>query len=299
MKVGILHHDLEWAETKIAEILAAKGVDVNMYDVRDASVEDIFENDLILNRVYASVSNRDYPSILKTLNLLKSAEKKGVPCLNSCETSRFDYDKYASFLLMSKAGIPTPKTILIKTDEKLRDVVKILEKELKFPMIIKRNIGGRGKDVSRVENYDEALADLVGKFNGSNKEGYFGGFVAQELVRSSRDYDCRLGVIGGNVEFSYNRTLLSVSSEDKWLASTTNGSIEGIYEAEEIESEMGVRASRLIGADFNELDIMFTLDGPVVIENNPTPNYFNTADDRKRIEQFVEVLLDKFDFGKR
>jgi glutathione synthase/RimK-type ligase-like ATP-grasp enzyme len=298
MKVAILHHDLEFAEKKIAEVLRLKGVQVEMYDIRKVNIENLAKNDLVLNRIYASVANRDYESISKTLELLKNLEKRGVYCLNSYKASMFDYNKYKSFLIMKKNKIPTPETILIDSEENIEEKTKEIVEKLKLPLILKRNIGGRGKDISRVKSSDDVLNNLKEKFKNAKKENYEGGFIAQEFINSSRDYDCRLGIIDGNIGFSYSRSLISLGSEEKWLASTTNGSVEGIYDAENIEKQIGLKTSNLIESKFNELDIMFTEGGPVIIENNPTPNYFDSPDDHKRIEQFVEVVLNNFDKEK-
>jgi len=291
MKVAILHHDLEHAEKKIYELFKEGDHEAFLIDIRNAKVGDFDNVDLVLNRVYASVANRDCLSIQKTLELLKELEDRGIFCLNSYKTSLFDYNKYASFLSMQEKGIPTPKTIFIGQDSMNLDTVcKKLMDELSFPMIVKRNIGGRGKDISRVGDSDELLRDLENKFDNALKENYFGGFVAQEFIKSNRDHDCRLGVIDGKVAFSYSRSLIAYGTKDPWLASTTNGSVEGIYEAESGEKEIGLLASDSIGSRFNELDIMFSEEGPIIIENNPTPNYFDCAEDLERIEAFVSKV---------
>ncbi len=294
MRIGILHHDLEFAEKNIAEVLTKKGAETELVDIREQGIERILEKcDLVLNRVYASVANRDYSSIPKTLELLKSLEQKGIICINSYKTSLFDYNKYESFLKMKEEGLPTPETILIENEENLEEKTKEICERLKFPLIIKRNIGGRGKDISRITTYEDALKNLKEKFKNAKKEGYGGGFIAQKFIKSSRNHDCRIGVINGNVEFSYSRSLISLNSEDAWLASCTNGSVEGIYNAEKPEKEISLKASKKIGSEFNELDIMFTKKGPVIIENNPTPNYFDEPEDRKRIAQFTDIILNK------
>jgi len=291
MKVAILHHDLEFAEKKIAEIFKKKGHDTYLIDIRDAKLSDFKSADLVLNRVYASVANRDYASIKKTLELLKILEENGIECLNSYKTSVFDYDKYLSSLEMTKAGIKNPKTILIDENKNTAKIAEYLANELGFPIIIKRNIGGRGKDISRVSTINEIKKDLEEKFENSKKEGYFGGFIAQKFVKTIKNHDCRIGVINYTALFSYGRSLIQSNSEDNWLASMSNGSKKINYEAEDREKELSEKATKLIGAQFNELDIMFTENGPSIIENNPTPNYFNSPAGEKRIEFFINEIL--------
>ena len=97
MKIAILHHDLEDSEKKMQELLVEGGILVKMLDVREASIEDFYDVSFVLNRVYASVANRDYSSISKTLALLKALEEKNIKCLNSYLTTFYDYSKYDSY----------------------------------------------------------------------------------------------------------------------------------------------------------------------------------------------------------
>ena len=94
MKVVILHHDLEFAEKKMAEVFTQKGCETLLIDVRNAQLLDFEGVDLVLNRVYASVANRDHSAISKALELLQNLEEDGVYCLNSQFTSFYDYSKY-------------------------------------------------------------------------------------------------------------------------------------------------------------------------------------------------------------
>lgn len=291
MKIAILHHDLEFSEKRIAKIIKEKGHEYILIDIRNAKLDDFKDSDLVLNRVYASVANRDYPSIKKTLEFLIELEKNNIKCLNSYKTSMFDYDKYLSYIEMTKAGIRNPKTILIDEKKDLKETAKYLVEELGLPIIIKRNIGGRGKDISRASSIEEIIKDLEEKFKNSKEEKYFGGFIAQEFIKTVKDSDCRVGVINNKTLFSYGRSLIPSNSEDSWLASISSGSKKVDYEAEEEEKEMSEKTTKLIEAQFNELDVMFTKDGPVIIENNPTPNFSDSENGRRRIDFFVNEIL--------
>lgn len=291
MKVAILHHDLEFAEERIGKTLEDLGHKATLIDIREGKINYFKKSDLVLNRVYASVANRDYSSIPKTLELLNNLEKNGIYCLNSWLTSKYDYSKYASFIIMKNAGIRSPETIFINEEKDLDKKVKMLEEKLGLPMIIKRDTGGRGKEVSKVDSINEIYDDLKNKFQLAQEEKYFGGFIAQEFIKSARDHDCRIGVINGEPLFSYGRSLIAHNSKEIWLASMSNGSKKVEYEAQQEEREIASKTSNLIGAKFNELDIIFSKEGPVVIENNPTPNYFNSPAGRKKIKFFVNEIM--------
>lgn len=296
MKVAILHHDLEPTEKKLYELLLERGVDVNLLDVRKVKIEDFSDVDLVLNRVYASVANRDYSGVEKVLELLKQLEENGVVCLNSCRTSLFDYSKFDSYKLMKENGVPTPDSLFIRDFSEIGVIVKEAVGKFSFPMIIKRDTGGRGKDICRVNDQKELNSKLVTKFDLAKKEKYCGGFIVQEFLVASERYDCRIGIIDGSFGFSYKRSLICSNSEDVWLASTSNGSVEQNYAVGEEVKEIALKASKLIGAEYNEIDMYFTDSGPVVVEHNPTPNYFiDDKDDLFRMEKFVDAIVMKLE----
>ncbi|MFA6255527.1 MAG: hypothetical protein WC675_05950 [Patescibacteria group bacterium] len=291
MKIYILHHDLEPAEEAMKELFASKNIDTELIDIRDAKLACFKGSCLVLNRVYASVANRDYPSILKTLNLLKELEANNYYCLNSYKTSLFDYDKFESFKVMKDDGVYTPETFFIDNLDGVNSFLGSTAGSFGPPFIVKRNTGGRGKDVSKVNSLDGLYLDLEDKFNRAEKEGYRGGFIVQEFVKPERD--CRIGIIDGSFAFSYKRTLISKSEDDSpWLCSVCSGSEEHEYDANEDEIRTALKASRSIGADFNELDLIHTDKGPCVIENNPTPGYLiSDTRDKERMERFVEAII--------
>ncbi|MBW6442283.1 ATP-grasp domain-containing protein [Patescibacteria group bacterium] len=293
LEIGMLHHDLEFAEQELTSLLRERDVIVNHYDVRNCFLEKIIKNDLVLNRVYASVANRDYRSIVLTLNLLREIEKRGVYCLNSYKTSGYDYDKYQTFRRLSYGGVPTPESIFIDMKEDLKEKSEKLESLLGFPLIIKRNSGGRGKDVCKIETPEEFVSIMSSKRELARGEGYFGSFIAQEFVKPVRGYDCRVNIIDGNYTFAFARTLIpSKEGEEPWFGSVSNGSKElPSFRPTIDEINLAIRSTNLIGALVNEVDISFSEDGPVVIENNPTPNYFNKINDNKRMVQFVDSTL--------
>jgi len=298
MRIAILHHDLEESEEKMAVSFRNKGFLVKLLDVRTSKMEDFENVDLVLNRVYASVANRDYPSIPKTLELLKELEKNEIRCINSYKTSLYDYSKYEVFKLTKKLGMPTPETIFIKNKDKIDEISDKSIKEFGFPMIVKRNTGGRGKDISRVDNKEDLIKDLKEKLYSVDKDNYEGGFIIQEFIVPTKDHDCRMGVANGKFIFSYGRKLVSSNSEDKWLASQANGSKECLYEATADEKILGENSTNAIGAEFNEIDMAFGENQEmVIIENNPTPNFMFPEDD-DLLENFVNSIIRIVNPGK-
>ena len=292
MKVAILHQDLEWVEEKMQKLFQERGAQATLHDVRTATVEDIAGSDLVMNRVYASVANRDYRDNLSTLSLLAALEAHGIPCLNSYATTQSDYSKAHAAHLLQQAGVETPATRKVVHVDEITGA-RAFAREQGYPIIVKPDMGGRGKGVQKVTN-EAALVSALEQ--GLTDAGYGAGYIVQEFIPSVRDIDCRIAIIDGGFAFSYSRTLTSRNGETPWFASTSKGSQEGPYTPTQEEIAIARRASTAIGSLFNEMDICFADRGPVIIENNPTPNYTKgDSHDLKRLTKAVELIIKKYE----
>lgn len=291
MKVGILHQDLEWAEKEFNKVFKKMGLESNLYDVRKTNIDELSKNDFILNRVYASVANRDCKSNVYTLNLLNELKNKKIPCINSYLTTSADYSKKKSSEIMKKNQILNPETYKINSLKETNNAVDFADK-YGFPIILKRDMGGRGKDVKFIENKKEFKKTLEKVF--SNEDQYNQGYVVQEFLKNNRGYDCRIAIIDGEFGFSFSRSLISLNGEEPWLASTSNGSKKEKYSPSKEEIGLAIKATKSIGAIFNEVDMTFTDKGPAIIENNPTPNYVKGEDLKDKLLIAAELIKNKF-----
>jgi len=270
MKVVILHHDLEWTERELNRLLKEKfNATVEMFDIRKSSLNDFkkFSPDLILNRVYASVANRDYSSLKKTLSILKSLDEQFL-IVNSFNASLADYSKYHSFNLMKIMKINTPNT---KSYDENYDIQSNILGLGDFPLIVKRDTGGRGIDLRKCNNLEE-IENAVNNIKSS--KDYTGGIIFQEFHSPIEGYDYRVWVVGGEVILYHKRTLISSNGEEPWLASRSLGSkiLPPEVNIPEDLKEFSRIAAESIGAEFDVLDIIKTKKGYSVIEHNPTPN---------------------------
>lgn len=298
MKIAILHQDLEWAEKEMQHQFLQKGVEVKLFNINTITEKEILnyadgQELKVINRVYASVANRNYKSNLHALDLLAKFEKRGILCVNSFQTSLFDYDKFKAFQHLKNLGVSTPKTILLKEDsDKTRLIIASFIEKYGFPLILKRNMGGRGKGMKLLNNYAELDKALKFNFSDEQKQIYDYGFVLQEFISSSKNHDVRIGILNNQVVSVMARTLISLNSEKPWLASVSLGSKSlNNYEPSPEEIEIAKKATVAIGATFNIVDLMLTDKGPCIIENNPTPQYIEGDNARERIAILVNLML--------
>jgi ribosomal protein S6--L-glutamate ligase/gamma-F420-2:alpha-L-glutamate ligase len=289
VRIAILHQDLEWAERELKKKLIENGAEVALHDVRHVDRESLMNSDLVLNRVYASVANRNYRDNNLTLDLLDYLEKKSVKCLNSANTTRADYSKFSSYEMMKSLGVPNPETIKIESVDDILMADEFAD-DKGYPIVVKRDMGGRGKEVCLIKDRRDLVSHLQKVFIIDSEQPYQAGFVVQEFISSNRDYDCRINIINGNYVHSFSRSLIPYGSDIAWLASTSNGSIKRPYQPSDNEIAVAIAATNSIGALFNEVDMAFTEKGPVIIENNPTPNYVENEDDHM-IDNAVKHIL--------
>ena len=228
---------------------------------------------------------------------MKELEEKNIKCLNSYLTTFYDYSKYDSYKLFKENNIATPETLFIDSEENILGIANEAIEKFGLPLVVKRNTGGRGKDISRVDTSGDLIEDLKNKFKNAKEEEYGGGFIIQELIKSVKSHDMRIGVFNGKFTFSFGRTLIPGDSETKWLASMSNGSEAVQCDASDSQKILAENVTNLIGARFNEVDILFSEKGPIIIENNPTPNYTTSEKGIKRIKTFVECLKNEEIWG--
>lgn len=283
MSIGILHQDLEWAEKQMQKQFLEKGVETKLYDVRTASISELAQHSAIINRVYASVANRSYFDNLKALKTLKELEERGVLCINSHTATQSDYFKDFAARKQLEAGLNTPQTKIFRSEEEARKIAE----ELSYPLIAKRNTGGRAVDLQKINARTELETYL------KQDRSYGGDFILQEFLNSSLPYDYRVTIVGGQPLFSYTRSLLSTESDEKpWLASVTQGSKRKLCTPPKEIINVAVKGAESIGAFFDSMDIIQTNEGPAIIEHNPTPNYCALDDEVEKSQRMLEQVVD-------
>jgi len=289
MKIAILHQDLEYAEEILKTELEKSGFIVNLFDVRLCTIEDIKTYDVLLNRVFASVANRNFKDNFLTLALLEQAESKGVQCINSFTATKCDYSKsYAAKKLLAN-NVNTPQSFFINLGVDISEIISFVH-QVGYPVVVKRDMGGRAKDIYLVEN-EQSLKKTIAKVLTPGDDGYAAGYVVQEFVKSTLSHDYRVSIVANKFLFANARSLMPTEGSLAWVASTSSGSqVEQVNPPQEI-IDLALNSTNAIGAQLNEVDIIVGKDGPYIIENNPTPNFTLTSSTRRlMLDKTIEVL---------
>lgn len=286
----LLHHDLEWTEERLADELRGRGLTVRLVDIRGDDIDGIKRGDVVLNRVYASVANRDYPAVVKALALIECLSGAGVRCINGYRCCRADYDKYFAYRCMSEAGIATPESTLISNGplpDMLRQIDSVASK-YGYPVVLKRNTGGRSMDIVRLFGRAQIEQDVHRLIEKGWDSGYRGDWLLQVFLHSARSYDGRISTMSGQFVHSHRRELVPLGKGEAWLGSASHGSECRSHDPTPEEIALAMAAGVAIEADCNEVDLLWTETGTVIVECNPTPQYFS---------HFLPDQLDRFTDG--
>jgi len=177
--IGILDEHPEWSARLIAEFqhrrLPFEKIDhsSHAFDPRDRA----HRYSVIVNRTSPSSHRRGHGSVLfYTEALLAYWEARSVPVINPVAAFRFEKSKALQAGLFERVGVRYPRTIVVNH----RDQVLKASGELRFPILVKPNVGGSG---ALIERFD-SRADLEARVTELDF-GPDGTALVQEYVESA------------------------------------------------------------------------------------------------------------------
>jgi hypothetical protein len=158
--IGILYEHPEWFKPLFAtlerrglpyEPIHAEG---HRYDPSATSAPYA----LVVNRVSASSYLRGHAqAILYARQYLDHLETIGVPLVNGPRAFELDLSKARQLTLMTKLGLPHPRSRVANSVEQIEAAAA----ELEYPLIVKPNLGGSGALMRRFDAHDELRATVA------------------------------------------------------------------------------------------------------------------------------------------
>lgn len=113
--------------------------------------------DVLFNRMSPSAYLRDnQQAIFYTTALLEVLERKGVKVINGSKAWKYEISKALQLSLLESLGLPYPKAVVINHASQAVNAAK----NLRFPIVVKANIGGSGAGITRY-NSEEELQQAV------------------------------------------------------------------------------------------------------------------------------------------
>jgi hypothetical protein len=113
---------------------------------------------LVFNRMSPSAWNRDHgDQIFYTLGFLEHLEARGVKVLNGFKAFSSELSKAGQLVLMDKLNIAYPKARVIHRPAQAEEAVV----GLRWPIVVKPNIGGSGAGVKRFDGLSQLQAAIA------------------------------------------------------------------------------------------------------------------------------------------
>jgi RimK family alpha-L-glutamate ligase len=271
VKIGIIGHRGGWHTIALQEALARRGIEAPFLDITgliarlslrpwlEVSGETLEQYDGLLVRL---IPGGSLEQVIFRVDALHRLENAGVRVINPPAAIERTVDKYYTSTLLEDAGLPTPRTLVA---EQFGDAMEGFQ-ELGGDVVVKPIFGSEGRGMTRVSDPDTAYR----VFRALELGRYI--FYLQEFIPHRRE-DIRVFVIGGEAVAGM------VRHGDTWKTNVAQGArARGLALDDEL-SQLSIRATEALGADYAGVDILPTEDGDyAVIEINGIPGWQGLAD---------------------
>ena len=151
---------------------------------------------LVFNRMSPSAWNRDHgDQIFYTLGFLEHLESRGVRVLNGLAAYRSELSKAGQLSLLDSLGLPYPKARVIHRASQAVEAAR----DLRFPVVVKPNIGGSGAGVKRFDHISqlEAAAAHAAGHPDALAFGLDATALVQEFIPAQDQHIVRVEVLNG------------------------------------------------------------------------------------------------------
>jgi hypothetical protein len=189
----ISHEHPDWFKPLFQE-LEKRGIGYNTANPTQhfyAIEEQKPEFDVFFNRMSPSAYLRNgVQGTFYTLNYLKHLEDNGVRVLNGYNAFIYETSKALQLQLLERAGLKYPKSRVINHASQAEAAAE----GLRFPIVIKANIGGSGAGIEKYNSIEE-VREAVN--NGQVDLGIDHTALVQEFVPARGGYITRVETLGG------------------------------------------------------------------------------------------------------
>jgi glutathione synthase/RimK-type ligase-like ATP-grasp enzyme len=198
--IAIFYEHPDWFRPLFAE-LDRRGVNFVKIDA-NAHTYDPAETEIpysaVFNRASPSAYLRsDAESTYFTLDWLRFLERRGVEVVNGSTPYSMEISKALQLDVLQELGLPYPRSRVINS----AGVAAAAAQGLKFPVVVKANVGGSGAGITR---YD-SLAELErAATNGSIQLGIDHTALVQELIPYADGHITRVETLGGKFLYAIN-----------------------------------------------------------------------------------------------
>lgn len=156
MNIGILYSRIRRDEKLLLNELRERGHEITKLDIRRLRFDvseppaGLVECDLVLDRCLATS---------RSVYATQFINSYGIPIVNEPETAAVCADKAKNSLVLSGAGVPTPRTEVAFTKETAMDIID----DFGYPCVLKPVVGSWGRLMAKIDSESAAEAILEHK----------------------------------------------------------------------------------------------------------------------------------------
>jgi glutathione synthase/RimK-type ligase-like ATP-grasp enzyme len=198
--IAIFYEHPDWFRPLFAELdrsgISYVRVDANAhsYDPRESDVP----YSLVFNRASPSAYLRsDAESTYFTLDWLRHLERRGVEVVNGSKVYSMEISKASQLDILEELGLPYPRGRVINSAA----VAATAADGLRYPVLVKANVGGSGAGITRFGSRDEIERAAA---NGSITLGIDHTALVQEMIPYRDGHITRVETLGGKFLYAIN-----------------------------------------------------------------------------------------------
>jgi RimK family alpha-L-glutamate ligase len=270
MRVCLVGEPAGWHMGRLAAAIAARGHDAAMVRWSEFSAEvatdapgigpaAVAEADVVVVRGMPGTSPPQdrLEEVVFRMDLLARIAAAGTPVVNAPRALEIAIDKYLSLDLLSTAGLPVPRTVVLQDSREIGPTLERLGGE----GVLKPLFGSRGRGLERLSLAAGPAPPLAGPDRGRV-------FYLQEFVPNA-GFDVRILVVGDRL-FAIRR----IARAGDWRTNVSLGGRPEPFDPPVAWSDMARRAAAALGAEVAGVDLLPATDGRVlVLEVNAVPGW--------------------------
>lgn len=269
------------AQTKLL-FNASKKLGINIVTKSNVDIYTILNNNKV--KSFESYANFDFALFLDDdVWLARNLEMLGVKVFNNSKAIDICENTANMYQQLIKCGVNIPKTVILPalityTPSIIRPFVDQAIDDLGLPIIIKQWFGDFGKGVFLAKTREQAY-EIVDKFEG--KELLF-----QEFISEASGTDIRMYVVKNKVLASLRRT----AGKEDFRSNVNFGGVMEKHIPTFVEQKLALDACKAVGCEFGVVDILKSINGPVVCEVNTSANiqYFDEVSEFNIAEHILK-----------
>ena len=264
--VALAVEGIDWHARMLAQAFAARGVRTQAISLESCAVETQRTSglgipgfgDQLPDAVFVrTMSGGTFQAVTLRLGILHALRENGALVWNDARAIERCVDKSMTSFLLARAGIATPATWAMESQEAARALAR--RETAHGPLVLKPLFGSQGRGLKLIRSADDLpdSAAVAGVY-------YLQRYVGIEGRDGFRDF--RLLVSGGRVVAAMARQAAS------WITNVKQGGRPmAVVAGRELEA-LAIRSTAAVGASFAGVDILYGADGqPTVLEVNSMP----------------------------